>query len=159
MKDLSKSDRELCSLQAKIFEASLNLSKSSSGVFIRRYMKSDVARRLDAGGFLFEATSVEDAIAEVEETYRGKQYGTKKYTREEMHWMGYFYRCWCCLTGDSSRTVYSTIGARELRGLYYPYHSLDTRQAVERVMEAKGLLGQSQIERGVALLKKFRGLA
>lgn len=76
-----------------------------------------------------------------------------------MYWMGYFYRCWCCLTGDSSKAVYSIIGARELRSLYYPYHSLDTRQAVERVMEAKGLLGQSQIERGVILLKKIRGLA
>lgn len=40
--------------------------------------------------------------------------------------------------------------------LYYPYHSLDPAQAVERIIEAKGLGEEEYIQRGVELLRELR---
>ncbi|WP_165171030.1 hypothetical protein [Adlercreutzia sp. ZJ242] len=158
MIELSEAQRKLCRTQADIFEASTRLSTSGSAVFVRRFMRSDLARRMDEGGFPFESNSLEQIIETVEASYAAGPYGSETYSANEMHWMGFFYRCWCCATGSSSKSAYAAIGARELRRLYYPYHSLDPTQAVERVMEAKRMSREQGIERGVEVLKVIRNI-
>lgn len=44
----------------------------------------------------------------------------------------------------------------ELRNLYFPCHSLDPAQAIERIKEAKGLLDEDDIKRGVEILREVR---
>lgn len=158
-------DRMLCSIQARIFERSIEKSASGSAVFVRRFMRSGVAERMDGGGYLFESTTDDQVIEDVEAAYGDKPYGSEKYSPDEMYWMGYVYRYWCCWTGQSSKAVYRSIGARELRSLYYPYHALDVPQAIERIWEAKelpipfDLLDEGEkIARGVEALKRIRGL-
>lgn len=156
---MSREEREQCAQQAKIFEASVAASNDSSAVFVRRFMRSDLAKRMDSKAYVAEATQPEAAVREVDAAYDSEGYGSEKYSRNEMHWMGYFYRCFCCMTGKSSKEAFRYIGARELRGLYYPYHSLETEHAVERVLEARGKGSSSQIEQGVRALKAIRGIA
>lgn len=156
MKELTYEGRRLCELQARVFEASLRLSEDGSAVFVRRFMRSGLARRLDSGGAALEFADVGQMVREVDAEYGGKAYGSAKFTAEEMHWMGYLYRCWCCITGDSSKLAYKQIGARELRMLFGGYHSLDATLAVERIRDAKGLRDDGEIERGVELLKRIR---
>jgi hypothetical protein len=52
-----------------------------------------------------------------------------------------------------------SIKPAELRLLYYPYHSLDPEQAIERILEAKGIsLQNTEIEiteRGVKILRNL----
>lgn len=158
MKHMSQEERELCAWQAGVFEASVTASADSSAVFVRRFMRSDIAKRMDSGAYAAVATQPKAAVREVDAPYRNEGYGSEKYSRNEMYWMGYFYRCFCCVTGKSSKETYRYIGARELRGLYYPYHSLEAEQAVERVLEAKGIGASSQIEQGVQILKELRGI-
>lgn len=111
---------------------------------------------MDIKTFLYEAQSPIKSVKEVDEAFNGKPYGSEKYSVDEMYWMGYFYRAFCLITGKRSKTAYSIIGARELRGLYLPYHSLSIEKAVQRVLEAKDILDEDMITRGVAILRKLR---
>jgi len=54
-----------------------------------------------------------------------------------MYWIGYIYRYWCFTDTVSSKNLYRRIKPDELRKLYFPYHSMDPGQAVERIKEAK----------------------
>ena len=47
MKELKKDERLLCELQGKIFEKSIKEYGTSSAIFVRRYMNSDYAARMD----------------------------------------------------------------------------------------------------------------
>lgn len=56
----------------------------------------------------------------------------------------------------SSKQLYRIIKPEELERLYYPYHSLDPEQAIERIKEAKRLTEEDQIKRGVEILRQIR---
>ena len=156
MRELTYEDRRHCELQASVFEASVSLSEDGSAVFVRRFMRSSLAERLDYAGSALEFSDFEQMVHEVDAEYGNRPYGSVKYSADEMHWMGYVYRCWCCSTGDTSKMAYKSIGARELRGLYPAYHSLDPEQAVARIREAKGIPNIDEISRGVELLRILR---
>ncbi len=159
MRDLTVQQRDACVMQAEIFEKSTKASEDGSAVFIRRFMYSSVAVRMDANALANESGTVEQIIREVDSEYGGKPYGSKRYSRSEMHWIGYIYRHLCFAANVSSKRAYKIIGARELRDLYLPYHSLDPGQAVERIMEARalGICAQDNlVSRGVEVLRRIR---
>ena len=157
MRNLTESERRLCSWQARLFEASLENSEDGSAVFVRRFMLSDLARRVDESGMALDVSPASQLVSDVDAQFGGKPYGTEKYSANELYWMGYLYRCMCLATGMSSRAAYRTIGARDLRLLHYPYHSLDTVQAVERILEARGLRAdRKSIEYGVVKLREIK---
>ncbi len=81
-----------------------------------------------------------------------------KYTRNEMYWIGYVYRCFAYLHGLSSMQVYRIIKPKELRGLFLPYHTLDPAQAVERILEAKNLLldEEAELKRQYEIFRRIR---
>ena len=147
----------LCRYQAGLFSLSEKRAECSSPVFLRRFMYSDAARRMDGEGFLLESVPPEALIDEIAAEYGESDYGKIKYHAEELYWIGYIYRYWCYMREISSRQVYKIIKPEELKNLYYPYHSLDPKQAVERIIEAKGLHEEEEIRRGVELLRKLRG--
>ena len=156
MSEVSYASRRLCELQACVFEASLRCSDDGSAVFVRRFMRSDLARRLDAAGAELEFADADQMVREVDAEYGGAPYGSLRFSADELHWMGYLYRYWCCMTGEPSKAVYKAIGARELRSLFFAYHSLDPALAVDRIRDAKGLLGPDEVSRGVELLRVLR---
>ena len=57
MKKIDEEGLKLCALQADIFAESLETTQCSSPIFIRRFMNSRVAARMDHRGFLLEAFS------------------------------------------------------------------------------------------------------
>ena len=158
MKELEKDGRLLCELQGKIFEKSVGEYGTSSAVFVRRYMNSDYAARMDRIGFIDRPTDEQEAFASLDAQYGSSQYGSELFSPEEMFWMGYIYRYWVCAYDVSSKAVYKTSNVREMHSVYYAYHTLDPLQAVQRLMEAKGLSLQEeeQITAGVKILRKIR---
>ena len=68
----------LCELQAKAFENSIDKMESSSEIFIRRFMKSKIAKRLDN-------IQANDILTLVDEEYGATDYGSVKYTHNEMY--------------------------------------------------------------------------
>lgn len=156
MKEFDEYGLKLCKYQAGVFSLSREKVECSSPVFLRRFMYSDVARRMDGQGFLFEAISPEGVIEEINQQFGVSDYGKVKYGNEELYWIGYLYRYWCYTREISSKKVYSVIKPAELKKLYYPYHSLDPSQVIERIREAKGIGEEDYIQKGVKILRALR---
>ena len=146
MKAMDRDGLLLCELQAEAFELSTEKTQTGSAVFVRRFMNSEAAKWLDSGAALASAIRPEDLLAGVEEQYGPSAYGSQKYTRGEMHWMGYLYRYYAYTYERSSASAYRLMKPKELRGLFLPYHTLDPAQALERILEAKGIPATAQAE-------------
>lgn len=161
MKKLAAEDLELCRLQGSLFEKSPTLCDCSSPIFIRRFMNSKLAKRFDDASLLCESSTLRSLAAELDEQYGPSTYGSVQYDPETLYWMGYLYRYWNIAYGLSSKRIYKIIQAQELAELYYPYHSLDPAQAIERIYEAKGISAEPSapsdgyVQEGVALLRRM----
>lgn len=159
MRKMDSLGLKMCSCQAVLFEKSIEYTDCSSKIFIRRFMNSDLAKRMDSIGFLFESSDTADAFGEIEAQYGESSYGVEKFSDEEMHWIGYIYRYWAYVTEKSSKQIYKIVKPDKMRKLYFPYHSLDPMQAIERIMEETGQDKQEDIgdiARGVIALRKVR---
>lgn len=146
MKTIDRDGLLLCELQAKTFELSVDTVAASSAIFVRRFMNSKTAKWLDSGTILASNMQPADLLALVEEQYGPSGYGSEKYTYNEMYWMGYVYRYYAYSYQCSSVSVYKTIKPKELRGLFLPYHTLDPSQAIERILEAKGISENRELD-------------
>lgn len=146
---------KLCKMQAEVFAASVTKTSCSSPIFMRRFMNSQVAQRMDIGGFLFEACDADQIFQEIETEFGESSYGKEKYSEAELYWIGYIYRYWSYTCQKTSKQIYKFIKPKELRGLYYPYHSLDPAQAIGRILEAKGVDEENMTARGVKILRNI----
>lgn len=155
MKKMDKDGLLLCKLQGDIFENSLNYVKTSSEIFIRRFMNSNIVKEMDSLAFLDDTLSVNDVYDLIELEYGESNYGKVKYHTEALFWIGYIYRYFAYTYELSSRQVYKIIKPKELNELYYPYHTLDCEQAIERILEAKEI-SFDQEEQNTKLLKLIR---
>lgn len=156
MKKMDSYGLKLCKFQAELFQKSMSEAECGSKIFIRRFMYSDVAKRMDKDGFLYGAFDITDAINEIEIEFGPSDYGKEKFKGEELYWTGYIYRYWSYISGQSSKQIYKIVKPDELKKLYFPYHSLDPEQAIERIKESKGIVDVDDITRGVEILRKVR---
>ena len=158
MKKINKDGLLLCELQATAFENSIDKMNSSSEIFIRRFMRSQIAKRLDDESLLESNIQANDILQMVDEEYGVTEYGSVKYTHNEMYWIGYIYRYFAITYELTSAQVYKIVKPKELRGLFLPYHTMDPAQAIERIMEAKGLLTDENMElqRQYEIFKRIR---
>ena len=155
MKTMDEIGNKLCRAQAELFVSSISLTNCSSAIFLRRFMNSSVAKRMDDGSFLFEASTNESVIAEIEEEFGKSDYGKVKFTENELYWMGYLYRYWCYTYEKTSKQVYRIIKPTELRKLFFPYHSLDNAAAIERILEAKNSREEDLTQRGGEIFRRI----
>lgn len=157
IKDLQQNDLIICDIQSEIFSDSLSLD-CSSPVFIRRFMYSDLARRMDDPYFAYGSYNANWAFDEINEEYGGAiAYGQIKYSREELHWIGYIYRYWALAYNKSSKSIYKICPPSRLRDLYYAYHTLDPLAAIDRILEARDVKpDEDMIAKGVILLREIR---
>lgn len=141
MKKIDQNGLLLCDMQAKAFELSRSRQKTSSAVFIRRFMNSAAAKRLDNLTILQSTAQARDLLDYVEEEYGKSDYGSETYSANELYWIGYIYRYFAYTYEKSSVQVYRIIKPKELRELFLAYHTMDPAQAIDRILEAKGLTG------------------
>ena len=94
----------------------------------------------------------------VDEEYGVSDYGSVKYTHNEMYWIGYIYRYFAVTYELTSPQVYKIVKPKELRGLFLPYHTMDPAQAIERILEAKEMLVDEDMElkRQYEIFKRIR---
>ncbi|MEE1314275.1 MAG: antitoxin [Faecalimonas sp.] len=155
MREFDEYGLKLCRYQAVVFQMSNKKTECSSPIFLRRFMYSDVAQRMDRESFLYEALPQEAVIDEITIEFGKSHYGKVKYGEEELYWMGYLYRYWCYTHRISSKRLYKMLKPEELKKLYYPYHSLDPAQAIERIKEANGWEEEDDIQKGVKLMREW----
>lgn len=158
MKKISKDGLLLCKLQAEAFENSTDKMDTSSEIFIRRFMKSEIAKRLDNESVLESNIQANDILEIINEEYGVSNYGSAKYSRNEIYWIGYIYRYFAFTYEMSSAQVYKIVKPKELRGLFLPYHTMDPAQAIERILEAKGMIidEDEELRRQYEIFKRIR---
>ena len=126
----------LCKYQSELFEYSIDYLKCSSSYFFKKFMNSNVARRMDKDSFINESIDYPALLDDLkEETDLSR--GNKKASREVMLWVGYLCRYWSIKFNISSKRIYSIIHLDEFERLYEAYHGLDVEEAIERINEAK----------------------
>lgn len=148
----------LCNLQAEAFENSIDKMDTSSEIFIRRFMKSEIAKRLDNESVLESNIQANDILELINEEYGISNYGSVKYTRNEIYWIGYIYRYFAFTYEMSSTQVYKIVKPKELRGLFLPYHTMDPAQAIERILEAKEMIvdEEAELKRQYEIFRRIR---
>ena len=155
MKIIDDIGLRLCRVQGETFSLSKSNTECSSAIFIRRFMNSSFTARLDDGGIVSEIFDHNVVFEEIEYEFGPSNYGKEKYSTEELYWIGYIYRYWCYTREITSKQVYKIIKPKELRGLYFPYHSLDPKQAIDRILEAKDIDEEDYTKRGVEILRRI----
>lgn len=132
---ISKFERQLCSVQGRMFELSAKRHYESKA-FVEDFMNSRAAAYFDLPydrtQWLGEENLLQDLIDENPSLKNGETY-----SNEALFWMGYLYRYWHFLTGESSREIFSQCNGEEMNGIYPAYHTLDCCMAIERIKEAK----------------------
>lgn len=158
MKSMDRDGRLLCQMQGKIFEQSAEYYNTSSAVFVRRYMNSDYAARMDHAGNLDRPTDVSEVFGSLDSQYGPSSYGSEKYMPDELYWIGYIYRYWAYTREISSKTIYRKFSVKEMHSVYYAYHTLDPENAVQRLSEAKNLPlnDEQQLALAVEILRRIR---
>ena len=125
MKKIDKDGLLLCELQAKTFEMSIDATEVSSEIFIRRFMNSQISKSIDSCEILQTNMQAKDILERIEEQYGKSNYGSKRYTKNELYWIGYIYRYFSYTYEKSSVQIYKIVKPKELRALFLPYHTLD----------------------------------
>ncbi len=158
MRKISKDGLLLCKFQAEAFENSIDKMDTSSEIFIRRFMKSEIAKRLDNESVLESNIQANDILELINEEYGISNYGSVKYSRNEIYWIGYIYRYFASTYEMSSAQVYKIVKPKELRGLFLPYHTMDPAQAIERILEAKEMLvdEEAELKRQYEIFRRIR---
>lgn len=78
-------------------------------------MNSKICKSIDDGGILQTNMNDYDVVERVQEQYGESQYGSVKYTANELYWIGYIYRYYSYTYELSSIQVYKIIKPKELR--------------------------------------------
>lgn len=156
MKNIDNNGLILCDLQSELFESSLSIDCSTE-IFIRRFMNSKIAKRLDSTQILDDTLTISDILEELVKEYGHTSYGSIKYTKNELYWIGHLYRYLCYTYEISSKYAYKIIKPKELRKLFSAYHTFDTKQAIERILESKNLnLDKNYTVLGLQILRRMR---
>ena len=158
MKNIDRDGRLLCEMQGTIFERSSEHYGTSSAIFVRRYMNSDYAARMDHAGNLDRPTDAHDAFESLDLQYGSSNYGSEKYVADELYWIGYIYRYWAYTREISSKEIYRRFNVRYMHQVYYAYHTLDPENAIQRLMEANNmpLNDEQELRLAVDILRRMR---
>lgn len=132
--NLSQFERQLCTVQGKMFELSAKKNLSSKE-FIDFYMQSKTAGYFDLPYDRTQWMGEENLLYDVLEENSNLKAGDV-YNSESLFWIGYIYRYWHFLTNQCSSEISRKCNAEMMNTLYPAYHTLDCTQAITRILEA-----------------------
>lgn len=140
MKNLSKFEKLLCSVQGKMFELSIKKGFASEN-FILKFMNSKTAAffdlPFDRTQWLGEESLLLDLIEECGELQKCREKTDNCFfSIESIFWIGYIYRYWHFLTGESSSQIVRKCEPKVMNAIFPSYHTLDCRMAIERILES-----------------------
>ena len=125
---------KLCDIQGRLFELSLQAGYDSED-FMKRFMRSKVARDLDSEYNRMQWAGEEYLLEEFADECPQTQKGNARYDREVMYWTGYLYRYWHILTNEPSREIYAQAPAKTMNTNYLMFHTMAPELAIEDLKE------------------------
>lgn len=125
---------KLCKFQAEIFEKSVDLD-CSTPIFMRRFMHSKFAERIDLNETAFIILDSDDGLYELSLEYGKSTYGKIKFPKSSMYWIGYMYRYISYTREESTEFIMKTFDYNTMNELYYSFHTQDPEWVVESLLE------------------------
>lgn len=128
-------DFKLCDIQGRLFELSVDKGYDSA-VFIRIFMKSDIAKQLDSVYNRMQWAGEEYLLEEIEDGAGDKLIKDGEiYPKDTIYWIGYIYRYWHYYTGESSSQIYKQADVKTMKRNYFMFHTMDPEPAIDDLKE------------------------
>lgn len=117
-------------MQGRLFENSRKY-KFDSEIFIEVFMNSDIAK--DLGSKISIKKLADDKIIMkkfLESSKKKLNTIGHSFDEEILYWIGYVYRYWNILTGESSKDIYKKAPVRLKEEKYDEYHLVDIEDVI-----------------------------
>ena len=126
---------QLCDIQGRLFKLSARRGISSAE-FIKVFMESATAKALDSTYNRMQWAGEEYLLEEVidEAGDRFEKPG-EVYTEELIYWIGYIYRYWHYVTGESSKEIYKQASVKVMKQNYERLYMMTPKEVIERLRE------------------------
>ena len=138
MKNFDHEGLLLAEYQGKLFEKSYELD-CSTGIFMRRFFHSVLLKKLDTNNTNAFSLDVNEGIADILEQFGDSDYGKEKYSKSALFWIGYMYRYISYTRETSTKYLMKTFNYKQLRDLYFTYHTQDPEWCVRNLLELNNL--------------------
>ena len=138
MREFDHNGLLLAEYQGKLFEKSTELN-CSSGIFIRRFLHSDLLDKLDTNQPSSLSLDASEGINSILEQYGNTDYGKEKYARSSMFWMGYMYRYISYTRESPTKFIMQLFPYRQMNDVYYSFHTQDPEWCIQSLLEINNL--------------------
>lgn len=138
MREFDHNGLLLAEYQGKLFEKSGELN-CSTGVFIRRFLHSDLLKKLDVNDPAAVSLDVNEGMDDILGQFGETDYGKKKFSQSSLFWMGYIYRYIAYTREESTKYIMQLFDYRQINDLFLPFHTQDPEWCVQNLLEINNL--------------------
>ena len=122
---------QLCDIQGRLFKLSARKGISSAE-FIKVFMKSTTAKALDSTYNRMQWAGEEYLLEEVIDEVRDRiEKPGEVYSDELIYWMGYKYRYWHYVTGESSKEIYKQAPVKVMKQNHERLYMMTPEETIE----------------------------
>ncbi len=126
---------QLCDIQGRLFKLSARRGISSAE-FIKVFMKSAIAKALDSTYNRMQWAGEEYLLEEViDEAGDRFEKSGEVYVEELIYWIGYIYRYWHYVTGESSKEIYKQASVKVMMQNYERLYMMIPEEVIEVLEE------------------------
>ena len=122
---------QLCDIQGRLFKLSVQRGISSAE-FIKVFMKSATAKALDSTynrmQWAGEEYLLEEVIDEAADRFKKP---SEVYSEELIYWIGYIYRYWHYVTGESSKEIIKLAPVKVMKQNYEQLYMMTPKEVIE----------------------------
>ena len=126
---------QLCDIQGRLFK--LSARRGISGAeFIKVFMKSATAKALDSTYNRMQWAGEEYLLEEViDEAGDRFEKSGEVYAEELIYWIGYLYRYWHYLIGESSKEIYKQAPVKIMKQNYERLYMMTLEEVIDLLKE------------------------
>ena len=138
MKQFDHNGLLLAEYQGKLFEKSNELN-CSTAVYIRRFLHSDLLKKLDTNNPTSLSLDVREGNNSILEQFGDSDYGKVKYSKNALFWMGYMYRYISYTREQSTKFIMKIFNYKQMNDVYYSFHTQDPEWCIQSLLEINNL--------------------
>ena len=128
-------DLKLCDIQGRLFKLSVQRGINSVE-FVKVFMKSATAKALDSiynrMQWAGEEYLLEEVIDEVGDRF---EKSGDLHEEEVIYWIGYIYRYWHYVTGESSKEIYKQAPVKIMKKNYEKLYMMTPEEVIVQLRE------------------------
>lgn len=132
MREFDHNGLIIAEYQGKLFEKSEEMN-CSSPIFIRRFLHSDLLKRLDNN--VSVPLDINEGIKSISEQFGDSHYGKEKYSKAALFWIGYMYRYIAYTREQATGYVMKLFDHKQMNFVYYSYHTQDPEWCIESLLD------------------------